>query len=518
MSRFRPAFRTPSLVRRAPSPSRLASLGLVPLLLALLPVAARGQVAEARGPTIERGPLRITPVVFERNDETPIPAPERVDAEEGHLRVPVRHGIPGPDSLEIHFVRFPSTSDRPGPPIVYLAGGPGGSGTLSAAGDRFGLFHALRELGDVIALDQRGTYGADPYPVCPGSWSYPLDEPARVDRLSEALEPFLEECWQAWSERIDLAAFNSVESADDLDDLREALGAERIVVWGISYGTHLGLAYIRRHPDRVARAILAGVEGPDHTYKLPSNLDRVLLRVDSAMKADLAAREAIPDFAGSLRRLLERLEREPARVALVSDGTGDTVTVAVGALDVQRAVFGALGEREDIVEIVRDAAPVLAGDFSRLAAGLRDERVGNRVLAMSLSMDCASGASAARLARIADEARTALLDDVGNLLLRAACPHWPVPDLGDEFRAPLRSDVPTLFISGTLDARTPPSNAEEIAEGFERTHHLVIEGGSHDDDLFLSSPVIVETIRGFLRGESDLPDRASLAPLRFERP
>lgn len=499
---------------RPPRRPRGALVGL----LVLVPAASAGQVADTTGPTVERGPLTLAPVAFERNDETPIPAPERVEAEEGRLRVPVRHGEPGPDSLEIHFVRFPSTSDRPGPPIVYLAGGPGGSGTISAAGDRFGLFHALREFGDVIALDQRGTFGAMPYTVCPGSWSYPIDRPATVERLSAALAPFLAECWEAWSERIDLAAFNTVESAEDLDDLREALGADRLVLWGISYGTHLGLAYIRRHPGRVARAILAGVEGPDHTYKLPSNLDRVLLRVDSAMKADPAAREAIPDFAGSLRELMARLEREPARVDLVSAATGDTVIVGIGPLDVGRAVFGALGEREDIEEIVRDAAPVLAGDLSPLAAVLRNERVGSRALAMTLSMDCASGASPDRRARIVEEARAALLDGAGNLFLRAACPHWPVPDLGEEYRAPLRSDVPTLFISGTLDARTPPSNAEEVATGFARGHHLVIEGGSHDDDLFLASPLIWETMRGFLRGETALRDRVTLPPLRFAPP
>jgi hypothetical protein len=38
---------------------------------------------------------------------------------------------------------------------------------------------------------------------------------------------------------------------------------------------------------------------------------------------------------------------------------------------------------------------------------------------------------------------------------------WGSPDLGDDFRAPVKSNVLALFISGTLDARTPVSNAEE---------------------------------------------------------
>jgi hypothetical protein len=81
-----------------------------------------------------------------------IPGPRTLTAEEGRLRVPVRHAGPSADSIEIHFVRFKSTSENPGPPIVYLAGGPGGSGTLSSAGDRFDVFQGLRAAGDVIAL------------------------------------------------------------------------------------------------------------------------------------------------------------------------------------------------------------------------------------------------------------------------------------------------------------------------------------------------------------------------------
>lgn len=494
----------------------VATLALI--LVAAAPCAGQGNpISEREGPVIERGPLTLQPIVFERTDETPIPAPDRVDAEEGRLRVPVRHDAPSSDSLTIHFVRFASTSPDPGSPIVYLAGGPGGSGTYSAAGDRFGLFHLLRQAGDVIVLDQRGTFLTRPYGVCPGMWNYPLDEPLEPATLAVVLRPFLQECYEAFADDMDVAAFNTRQSAEDLDDLREALRAERLVLWGISYGTHLGLAYIRQHPDRVERAILAGVEGPDHTYKLPSNLDRIFMRVDSAVRADPEAREVMPDLLGSYRALLGALAREPARVELPgSEGT--TREVVVGPADLQRAMYESLGEREDIVEVVRRAAPVLAGDLTSLGEYAADASLGNRALVMSLSMDCASGATAARRDRIAEEAETALFGNIGNLSLEATCAAWPVPDLGDEFRSPLVSDVPALFISGTLDPRTPPSNAEEVAVGFSRGHHLVIEGGSHDDDLFLASPVIWETMLAFLRGETELPATVTLPPLKFDLP
>src|SRR5690606_25292645 len=84
-------------------------------------------------------------------------AGETVAAFRGSLLVPENRSNPDSRLITLAYVRFPSTSPEPGAPIVYLAGGPGGSGIGTAAGSRFPLFVALREVADVIAFDQRGT-------------------------------------------------------------------------------------------------------------------------------------------------------------------------------------------------------------------------------------------------------------------------------------------------------------------------------------------------------------------------
>ncbi|MDQ3819716.1 MAG: alpha/beta hydrolase, partial [Acidobacteriota bacterium] len=71
--------------------------------------------------------------------------------------MPENRSDPKSRLIEIVFVRFKSTAKNPGPPIIYLAGGPGNSGIDQARGNRFPLFMAMREFGDVIALDQRAT-------------------------------------------------------------------------------------------------------------------------------------------------------------------------------------------------------------------------------------------------------------------------------------------------------------------------------------------------------------------------
>lgn len=172
---------------------------------------------------------------------------EPVKAQLGTLSVPENRSREDSRTIQLKFVRFASTSENPGSPIVYLAGGPGGSGIDAARGSRFPLFMALREFGDVIALDQRGT-GMTGFEDldCDDRYQIPLDKP--VDRTEAAR--LIREKTLGCMERmrasgIDVSAYNTRESAADLNDLRIALEAEKISLWGISYGTHLSLAAMK---------------------------------------------------------------------------------------------------------------------------------------------------------------------------------------------------------------------------------------------------------------------------------
>src|SRR5262245_1308362 len=204
------------------------------------------------------GTLKLKPYSFENSKG------EKTPAEFGTLLVPENRNDPQSNLIELAFVRFKSTATNPGPPIVYLAGGPGGSGTGAASGSRFPLFMAFREIADVIAFDQRATGYSKPNLACYERMSIPLDvAPSKEVALKELLKN-AERCASYWRDvqRVDLTGYNTNESADDLEDLRKALGVPKIDLWSISYGTHLALATIRRHPQSIGRAVLAGTEGP----------------------------------------------------------------------------------------------------------------------------------------------------------------------------------------------------------------------------------------------------------------
>lgn len=209
-----------------------------------------------------------------------------VEAERGRLRVPLSRSADDTTTISVHWIRYPATTADPGDPIVYLAGGPGGSGTASSVGDRAPLFQRLRRVADVIAFDQRGTWNSDPYMVCPGSWSLEAHLPLSEAMLSAAVASFVRECHAHWTaEGIDLDSFNTRENAADLDDLRRALGADRLDLLAISYGTHLALEFARTFPGSVGRMVLAGTEGVDGSLKSPAAIQNSLERIDGFFQA-----------------------------------------------------------------------------------------------------------------------------------------------------------------------------------------------------------------------------------------
>jgi pimeloyl-ACP methyl ester carboxylesterase len=456
------------------------------------------------------GTLKIKPYVFENEKK------EKVDAEFGTLLVPENRSNPESNLIELAFVRFKSTAKNPGPPIVYLAGGPGGSGIWTAKGSRFPLFMALREIADVIAFDQRGVGYSKPYLQCFDRLALPLDvAPTREAAIKELREKS-RSCASYWRDiqRVDLTGYNTNESADDLEDLRKALGVNQISLWSISYGTHLAFAAMRRHPTSIHRAILAGTEGPDHTYKLPSNIQKHLEDLAAVIEADPEVGKEIPDFLGLMKSVFDRLDAKPETVEITDPQTKLKVKVIVNKFVMQYIVASNIGTT------VSARFPALfyrasKGDFTNPAqvwlSQSRDE-IGS---AMSYMMDCASGQTAARRERIAREAKGMLLEDIFNFPFPDVCTEWNAPDLGDEFRAPLKSDIPVLFISGTLDARTPISNAEEYRKGFSNSTHMIIEGAVHSDPLFLSSPKIKEGMMEFLRGEPVTTTKIDGPPMKF---
>lgn len=443
------------------------------------------------------------------------PAGEQVQAERGWLTVPERHAMPAGPSIRIPVLRLRATRPNPGPPIVWLAGGPGESGLRRVIGS-YPLFEALRPYGDVIAFDQRGTGVAEPSLAVPGTLALPSDQPvdssatrARLAAVGETIRDTIR------SRGIELAAYNTQESADDVDALRRALGVGQVVLYGHSYGTHLGLAVIRRHGSGVQRAILAGVNGLGDRWREPARGDEWLARVGEAVRADPAPGAPALDFVAQVRRVLASLDREPI-VVQRPDGN-----VLIGKAEVQLLVTLRSGDLEFVQNLPslfaalerRDRVDEIA---TAVQQGFRQRPIGT---AMTYAMHVASGVSPERRSAIAAQTPGALLGNGINLGIGddAFVRALGVPDLGDAFRAPFRSPVPVLLLSGALDGRTSIAEANDVARQFDQAAHIVIDGASHDFLFRRPPPGLSEAVLAFLSGER-VRDMRLVAPVSFRRP
>lgn len=439
---------------------------------------------------------------------------ETLRGELGRLSVPLRRERPDGDRLDLAFVRLPARAGAAGPPIVYLDGGPGSSPLRAARVPATReTFERLRDVGDVILLDQRGVGLSSPGLYCP-----PPEGPPSLDLFvlgPEARKASLdrvEACGEALASRgIDLGAFHTAASADDVADLARALGAPRISIVGFSYGTHLGLGVLRRHPDLVERAVLVGVEGPDHTRKLPEPLDTHLRKVALLAAEDPDSAALLPDLYGATRRVLERLDREPAQLPVALHGDPLSAPISGNALRLILQID--LGDASDLPFFPALIATVDRGDYRLLAWFVRKRApmLAGGVAAHYWAVDGASGASPARWHRIRLETEGSTFGPMLQSLLPEAAERLGVEPLPDDFRSPVVSSVPTLFVSGTLDANSPPHQAEEVRWGFSDAEHLVVENVGHEQ--LLPDPDVLESVVGFLAG-----DDASLPRIRREPP
>lgn len=443
-------------------------------------------------PAAAAQPLKTEPTTFKLADGTELPV------ERGSFSVPEDRGDPRSRSIDIGFIRFKSTAARPGAPIVYLAGGPGGSGVGTAQGPRQPIFLALRAVADVIALDQRGVGLSNHIPPCTARRKPDPAVPLTEATLGAYYKETLDRCLVEWrSAGVAAKGYTTEQSADDIEALRLALGADKVDLWGISYGTHLAFAAMRRHPRSIGRVALASVEGMAQTVKLPAHLDATFARIE---------RHA-PGLNARMRRVHARFDSAPQTFTL--PGGGPSFRADSFPL---RMLAGILPKNPDGIAKLAAAYQALEAGQTQALAPLIYGYFFKDPLTMSGMpelMDVASGITDARLALVRRQATTSLLGTATNFPmphLRAAVPGL---DLGDGFRREIGSDIPVLLLSGDLDVRTPLEEQAAAAAGLKRLHRILVRNGGHD--LFEAHPDVAGILVDFFSGRKVTVTELTLA-------
>ncbi len=283
----------------------------------------------------------------------------------------------------------------------------------------------------------------------------------------------------------------------DLDDVRVALGYDKINLWGGSYGTRASLVYLREHGQHARAVILDGVAPTTMRLPLdfPRDSQRAIDLLFAACAADPACAKAWPELDKKFAALLARFDQGPIPAHVQDPRTGAPLDVTINRASFTGLLRGELYIPEMAALMPLTIERAAAGDFSPFVAegeGLSGGFANSIALGMMLSVLCAEDLSRFTDADIVEASRGTFLGPVAVRDFKRGCSVWPHADLPPHFGDPVRSDVPVLLLSGELDPVTPPRWAEEAKATLSDSAHFVAPGVGHGVTAVGCAPKLIE--------------------------
>jgi pimeloyl-ACP methyl ester carboxylesterase len=445
--------------------------------------------------------------------------------------VPLDHSGQQPGALNLKVAREPAA--RPGGILIALSGGPGQASVAAASSFATTLQPALRRY-QLVVLDQRGS-GQSGALSCPAL--QPLPDNVNYTAQDTA------DCANLIGP--DRRFYRTIDSADDLDTLRQALGVDKIALQGTSYGTLVAEQYAARYPQHVERLILDSVVPVTGVDNFTLSSFQAVGRVLTGLCAEGRCDGITPDPTADTAALAAGLGTTPVSGTVFGPRAKRVPTTLSSGMD----VFGTL-VAGDLNPVLRAAYPgavrsVLQGDSAPL---LRLFQLGlgspPKTTELSAALNIVSLCQDTRMPfGVSDplEARQGREQAAENGIdpnavgpfdkttvvqssISQSCilfPQTPTQPVGVPTTLP---DVPVLVLSGDQDLRTPNEDAKATAGLFPQASYVQVPGNGHDElggDITgcareaLTRFVADRTVGDPCQGLTDLIDPLPIAPTRL---
>lgn len=418
-----------------------------------------------------------TPLALEDCRLRSEPGGGSVAARCGWLPVPENREQPAGKLVRLHAAVLPSLRLEPaGDPLFILSGGPG-----QAAGDLYlAIAPALarvRRDRDIVVVDQRGTGRSNRLDcIFPDESDVAFTDPEKLREIARKCLADLPG---------DPRYYTTSVAVRDLDDVRSALGYERINLYGVSYGTRVAQHYMRRYPERVRTAVLDGVVppelalGPDVALDAQAAIDTAFARCNE----DAHCNRAFPDIAGSFATLRSRLESQPVSLTVPDPLSAEPTQMQWGVAELSAAVRllsysdETLSTLPLLIHEAQAGQPqALAAQYLMIKRNMEQQIANGMHFAVVCSEDAprwsASDVSEAALART-------YIGETFMAAMRTVCEQWPRGPVDPDFSKPLSSAIPTLILSGGNDPVTPARYGERVHRDLSESKHLVLAGQGH---------------------------------------
>ncbi|MBI5944908.1 MAG: alpha/beta fold hydrolase [Chloroflexi bacterium] len=427
------------------------------------------------------------------------------------LTVPLNHfDSSDPRTTDVVFAILPATGERKGM-FVTATGGPGSAG-LASADDYTAAFDAsIPEHFDIVFFDQRGVGQSGGLQCADAAaafyrrdWSAstPEEEAAMLD----SARTFSSECVAEMGSPEILPYLGTDQSVEDLESFRQAMGDEKLWLYGESYGTQYAQTYAAAHPDHVAGLILDGtvdltLSSQEYYVGQTNAFSDVLQLTLEACNADDFCAESMGggDAVAAYDKLAALLKQgpQPFDFPLPSGGTArrafnfsDLEYTAISYLysESSRMLFlralAAYSRSKDLVPLARTLYDSLALDPETLDA-IPDPSYSD---AIYYSVECQdygffSGTPEERAEawlRAGDEIDAAVPYFSSIFYGDLPCAFWPDARADNTRPAPLTAEgIPTLVLGAIADPATPVSNGQDVFSRLADGYLVTQDGGPH---------------------------------------
>jgi pimeloyl-ACP methyl ester carboxylesterase len=251
-----------------------------------------------------------------------------------------------------------------------------------------------------------------------------------------------------------------------------------------SYGTRAAQVFIRAYPESVRTALLVSVVPIDVAIPLPmakasqAAMDRVL----KDCEAQPACHAAFPNVRNELGEMLRRLETEQVNVSV----PGQSAPVRLHRGRVAERLRSMMYRAEGAQTIPQVIHKAYLGDYRPIV----DDIVSNArditsaaSFGVFFAIACNEDVAFIREADIPASSEGTYLRDYRVRQQQAVCARWPKASLPSGYRDPIRTAVPTLFVSGDSDPATPLWFTEHAAKGFTNRAEMVLANRGHTEYL-----------------------------------
>ncbi len=376
-------------------------------------------------------------------------------------------------SLNIAIAAATGQSTEPDP-VFFFAGGPGQAATETWVMIQSTL-NKIRKKRDIVMIDQRGTGGSNKL-ACKSEVEEDLNQEIDLDLIRSETQKCLADL------DADPRFYTTSIAMGDYNQVRQAMGYDKINLMGVSYGTRSAQVYLKLFPETVRSITLDSIApmqlalGQEHALML----DRSVGRVFRDCAAEPACNDLFPAQIGELKQLFMELQKKPRQITITDPVSGQPRDMRVSAdtLAVAIRFLSYSSETQALIPLLVHEA-ISNGDLSRLASQAILVMSGlSEMLSKGLELSVMCSEDYPFMDLSADYGQTLM----GNLMLKIVdlqCGLWPRGEVPQGFHEPVHSDLPVLLMSGERDPVTPPVYAAQTAETFPNSLNLVARGQAH---------------------------------------